>query len=1633
MGKKNKPSNERESLKKTATKSKEKRDRFRENRQRLIQELRARLEAKASLPTSDGTGENENALTVLDPSEGERRTPTITDLVGGFNGARAVSVSEETKEEEPVQAFLPRYQKNADTFKRQKLYTPGDKLTPQEFLAPMYKRWNLLLDRLNVFERRVEAINSNFKLNERVYKYMGEVKAIRHMVATTMKKIYDLDTAIPEENEIAWLIISKLESRVYQVEPIDLDLLDEEVRRIASSATLALNNEIRTENKGKRGRPPESRIMAERKRRELLDLEVKAVGELAHDVNTADRDRVELAQNLKRYRDATTPAERRAARQRIDSDDMINDILEEFIKEMWDDVVQEESRAAFESILKEAAEDAMAEEEATKKSPAEEIKEFAEKAKETTREEPTAVEETKKEDDDDDDDDDEFHDAEAPPAEAPKPKPEAKSEPKPEAKPEAEAEAVHGPPDSDPDPDPDDDDDDDDEDEDDDDEDDEDDEDEEEEDQNQDDDEDEDLQPEPAPYIDLDEFEARMQSQQAADSARHIDRLVEIGRDELYRADEDLGLLGEKLQAINRKIVRSNDRMTELRAKEAKLIAEVKSAKRLQRQTARELANAVDSDRALRELAATVAARDLMEAKRELEETKKEVNVEGQVQSDLEVNRADINQSIQNTQATRDAVRERVAGFVAELNAELNQATNAREGYRSLIANKRAEGHEIKAQVKHLTAEIDQAAKELEKFKTDRELIPDMIMERNNYKQILESVRAKKSELAILKQRLATNREEQQQLLTAKNAAEVLAQAAIRGALAVRAQPNPNDPNHGNPEDARQKLTEELEAIDEEIKRIQHTLDSYDGSPEDYERLTKKIEDLSADKTALSEGLGELDKTIDEIYNRQAHWYEPLLWDKIPEKDNSMYGTRIKTYNKLVRDIIALQRQLRTERDMKKLRQLHEMQSDADEQLSVLNTFHAHRQALRDRQKTASLKILHEAETSLRRDDGGAYVNFDWGRFYGLHFRIKELLEAPDEEQENPSWSKELNKLTTEYDELIETAKFSSPVTFSVDEKIAILKRREASLERARRQADMRGSQFTTNLETAYLSLKAELEIEGEVLTDELRQAAMDHVAEQQQDRIHDYEDATTRAKTRLSELLSEIMNDVSANGPLILEQAQMIFEKFQAMIAGANKSEIDKFNQALRDEQSLHLKAVLSQIRNLTYKNQGFQLQNVASSKAIVDCLMDPLSFAEGNKREMLLNTKLGIAWTETSRLVGLLQRQIDLRQKMLPIYEHINMVDEGIDGGQFDLIFTHLYPPSVIGMRLRILKLLRPDQRREYEQSPFVRAIRAINPDFDIATLNGDTFAETIKNLEGQVQKYMETTVEAAGFNLADIMASAEEIERNKALILAQINPNLDKAMEDDPSAKPSAKSSDFAFDLDSGAAPPDENGAILNPTFNPMTQGQLTRDAIDEAKRQQFMQLEKRHVMLSLKATPQPPYVPLHVTPSLFFFSKDDYSALQKMFESIRPLIPKNRIQNPGFEIDKILSQYGEIFGIQERITSGRDHPALIQQEAIELQQMVKAYSTYTSMTETGYNRGTDQSQASQPQQSQSQSQPQSGNSNSVGPSTDQTPISNPTSIGEETSDPLVKGTRSIFGGGFASMPNNNSNFWTGTSGF
>lgn len=499
--------------------------------------------------------------------------------------------------------------------------------------------------------------------------------------------------------------------------------------------------------------------------------------------------------------------------------------------------------------------------------------------------------------------------------------------------------------------------------------------------------------------------------------------------------------------------------------------------------------------------------------------------------------------------------------------------------------------------------------------------------------------------------------------------------------------------------------------------------------------------------------------------------------------------------------------------------------------------------------------------------------------------------------------------------------------------------------------------------------------------------------------------EAIAGLEEEVTELRRRVQTDISAFGPFLSHTISNIWEKFSQKIQNVRPDEREQFMLAVEAEK----KHLFQTISNEAYRLHGSKLHKAAASgvDSLQNFVMDPNSFTPKDKTRMVNDTSIGLYMSNTRRLLSLMDQAMRLRQRMVSEPYRIMGMEGAQEAPKFDMVLTHLFPPSQVELKLRFLMQL--PNRKKYENGPFVKAIKMLFPDFDLTMVSNESFVSQVAEISQASKEFLKTVVGMTPIAWSDFENQADELTRLEYEILAQVE---DKPIENDPTAQPSEFQPTDAppYDRDAGAVMNDA-GLRVNPTFNPVTQGQITRDAIDDAKRVSYIQIAGSLASVFLDPPDSTdPYVPLHVGPAKFFFSKDNYKALGGQFDSMRPLQPKQTVNDPNGKIEEILSRYGKFLGIKKRATQPTDHPILVQQEAIELTEFVNAFKAYGQQTAGNYVHPVDGAASSNGGMKEQPAPPTS--SSNTKKDDDEGGNVDPNDAGESTSDPLISGLRSAY---------------------
>lgn len=497
--------------------------------------------------------------------------------------------------------------------------------------------------------------------------------------------------------------------------------------------------------------------------------------------------------------------------------------------------------------------------------------------------------------------------------------------------------------------------------------------------------------------------------------------------------------------------------------------------------------------------------------------------------------------------------------------------------------------------------------------------------------------------------------------------------------------------------------------------------------------------------------------------------------------------------------------------------------------------------------------------------------------------------------------------------------------------------------------------------------------------------------------------DATLRLEQDVMDLRTAVKDDISSFGPFLSTVVNEIWDKFRSKVQSVNEQQRMSFDASVESEKK-YLQKVISKE---AYARTGATMYEAAKATTLQKFVMDPTSFNAKDAETMMTHTPLGMYLSDTRRLLDLVRQSMDLRKKMVGDVMRTMNMEGNPDSLKFDVVVSNLFPPAQVDLKMRYLMSMDPKARKKYENGRFIQAIKLLDPDFDFDTLTNENFLEKVNSIGQSAKSFLQTIVTPTPVAWGDFEVMSNELIRTQYAILSQVR---DKPVENDIDRQDDGgqgPTDDFQYDQDAGAVM-NENGFRVNSTFNPATQGQIIRDKIDEEKRSSYMQMVGSLATQFMEPSQDEPYVPMHTGSAKFFFSGGNYKNLKSQYQSMRPLIPKNPVDDPNGFIEETLAYYGPVLGIKKRKSSQKDHPAFLQKEAIELQELVAAYNNYT--TDTGGNYVHDgQAMNNVPVQQQVQAPP-----DNTPDDNSSAPLKNvdPNSTGENVSDPMMSGLNSVF---------------------
>ncbi|MGZ8545897.1 MAG: hypothetical protein ACXWVU_00755 [Sulfuricurvum sp.] len=499
------------------------------------------------------------------------------------------------------------------------------------------------------------------------------------------------------------------------------------------------------------------------------------------------------------------------------------------------------------------------------------------------------------------------------------------------------------------------------------------------------------------------------------------------------------------------------------------------------------------------------------------------------------------------------------------------------------------------------------------------------------------------------------------------------------------------------------------------------------------------------------------------------------------------------------------------------------------------------------------------------------------------------------------------------------------------------------------------------------------------------------------------FEQAIERLNQDFLQLEQQIIDDPSAYSHNMNQIFEATFNRYKTMIGKVNTQDRKKFEEALEMEKE-SLRRIISK---KVYEQWG--LIKATKDVNLQKLIMDPTTFQNIEPKDAIPFTNAGMTIRESRRLMGIMKELSQVRQRMTEeVHKKMNREHDN-EAWKFDLICTHVFPPSQVEFKLRYYMKLSNESKNKYKKGVFMKAIKALLPDFDPDKLSKEDFLAKVNEINQSSKSFLQSKTEGTSMSWSDFEEMGNYATRGEAEIVTQLDL--------DPKATFGDDYKEGGNDIEPGSNPnpnpdPTGNGPKKDQdSFNPSPVGQLLRDQIDDAKRQDYIRMIGSIASTSLEPPQEEAYVPLHPRSAKYFFNGDNYKALQKQFDAQHPIIPKTTVNNPMRLIQSIIKKYGPILGVKKSKTSEADHPGLIQKEAIELNELVSAFSRYTSATTGEFNQdaGPSEEQSKQPQteaQNQKEEQPTAMQTEETAKTTNQEFI-NPLSNGEEVSDQYISG--------------------------
>jgi hypothetical protein len=753
-------------------------------------------------------------------------------------------------------------------------------------------------------------------------------------------------------------------------------------------------------------------------------------------------------------------------------------------------------------------------------------------------------------------------------------------------------------------------------------------------------------------------------------------------------------------------------------------------------------------------------------------------------------------------------------------------------------------------------------------------------------------------------------------------------------------------------------------------------------TPQRQDRLRQRLEELDREMKRNTTLMA--DKQLEQ-YEKQKLRYENSIYEKtkklIEERDRKgLNAEKVIELNQQIKDEEAVYQDfLETKYQPLKEEMVGIKQRELDQYHEKLQEFY-------ERLIQYGTDLFHPFRAN---EDYIMWEKDEFEKLFKTFLQMRDALakKRENEDQVDQKFVIEMEDKMKRFEYLKEEGQFTRDFETIRDDVILRRDLFKAFYEREKKNQRLQGfhyhfdetdQQIFNDLNTSIQTVNAETTIRD----------VMDYL---QRTSPQNFEQAIEQLNDAFTELEQRIQQDPSAYANNLQQMFEATFNRYKSMIGNVTNEQRIVFERALAMEKE-SLRKIISRE---AYKRVG--LYKAAKDDALQKFLLDPTAFKEVQPETAIPFTNAGLTVRESRRLITAMHDLMNLRQRMTAeVHKKLNLEHDD-EAWKFDLVLTHLFPPSQVEMNLRYYLQLPAASRAKYKHGVFIKAIQALLPEFDPEKITREDFLSRVSEVSQASRAFLQKKSEGSGVSWGDLEDMCNSNIRTIGEIMSQLDINPE-SMGDDYDDSPTDPTGDGPTrDIDSG---------------NPSEVGQLRRDQIDDAKRQNYMRMVGSMAAPSLNDAPDEPYVPLHPQAAKYFFNGENYQSLSKQYESQRPLLPKTSIKNPLRVIHTILNQYGPILGIRKPKTKPFDHPSLIQKEAIELMELKAAYSRYATTTEGEFNTSTDEAMPDAPSVPESQG-PSKKASESM--QTEETverslyPKLDPLSTGEQQSDPYTSGLR------------------------